>query len=185
MYRYLVLVCFLFCLLTACQERGPVKTQKIGVVNINRILVDSEPGRAAAKYMEGLQDSLRNEANELQKKLQKAAEAAEKEGDRKEDGDSELQKEVQMEYVKLQGKLQSEQQNVNNILNDVVHRVVDSFRKTNGYSIILFSDVAISFEDAVDVTSGVTNAMNAEKVEFKPLPEPKREAPDKAESEKK
>ena len=165
---FVVCLSVLLCgMLIACDSSDGTPRQKIGVVNINRILVDSEPGKAAAKYMEGLQDSLREQATELQKKFQGMSE--------KDADDEAKQKDVQMEYIRLQSKMQAEQQNVNNILNDVVHRVVEKYRVTNGYSIIIFSDVALSFEQSVDVTSGITMAMNAEKVEFKPLPEPKTE----------
>ncbi|MBQ7585830.1 MAG: OmpH family outer membrane protein [Desulfovibrionaceae bacterium] len=164
-----------------CEQVSSNPSQKIGVVNINRILVDSEPGRAAAKYIENMQDSMREQANVLQQKMQKLTD---KEGEAKDPKKDEMQKEIQMEFIRLQSKLQAEQQNVNNILNDIVHRVVEDFRKKNGFSIILFSDVALSFENQVDVTSGITEAMNKEKVEFKPLPEPKEGEEPKSEESK-
>ena len=162
------------CLCLGCEQSASGPSQKIGVVNINHILVDSEPGRAAAKYMENLQDSLREQANALQQKMLKAEQES-KENDPKKEA---VQKEVQVAYMQLQTKLQSEQQNINSILNDLVHRVVEKYRKENGFSIIIFSDVALSFEDKVDVTSGITAAMNKEKVEFKPLPEPEAAKPE-------
>ncbi|MCR5814931.1 MAG: OmpH family outer membrane protein [Desulfovibrio sp.] len=173
MFRYLTfcLCIVLLGLLQAC-EQGGASQQKIGVVNINRIMVDSDAGKAAAKYMEELQDSLRAQLTQLQNRVSQQQKAA---GDKKEEKSAEeeaLQKEVQMAY----SKLQSEQQNVQNILNDILHRTVDKYRKEKGYAMILFSDVVLSFGDSVDVTSAITEAMNAEKVEFKPLPD-KAQAP--------
>ncbi|MCR4667688.1 MAG: OmpH family outer membrane protein [Desulfovibrio sp.] len=147
-------------LLQACEKSGQ-QTAKIGVVNLNRIMVDSDAGRAAAKYMESLQEGMRADITALQ-------EAADGDKEKKTDQEA-LQKKVQQAYAKMQ----AEQQNVQSILNDVLHRTVDSYRKNNGYSMILFSDVVLSFDKSVDVTSFVTEAMNKEKVEFKPLPEPK------------
>ena len=172
MPRILILsLCLLLSsLMFGCDQSAP--SQKIGIVNINRILVDSEPGRQAAKYIETLQDKLREEATDLQKKAQALAEKEKQEGSKvTEEEKEELQKDIQMGYLRLQNKLQAEQQNVNSILNDVVHRVVEKYRRDNGYTLIIFSDVALSFEKEIDVTSGITKAMDQEKVEFKPLPE--------------
>lgn len=170
----LAVLCFsmLMCgILFACETNGSASLkQKIGVVNVNRILIDSEPGRAATKYMEGLQDSLRAQATELQKKMQEVSE--------KDTENEAKQKEVQMEFIRLQSKMQAEQQNVNNILNDVLHRVIEKFRVDQGYSLIVFSDVALSFDEKTDVTAGVIQAMNTEKVIFTPLPEPKMDVQD-------
>ncbi|MBR4742162.1 MAG: OmpH family outer membrane protein [Desulfovibrio sp.] len=200
MNKFVALLCIaVCCLFFACEQTKSASTvapQKIGVVNINRLLVDSEPGRAAAKYMEDLQNALRSEATALQEKLQKVSEGEQgKSNTKKEEEQAALQKEIQTEYVRLQNKLQAEQQNVNNILNDVVHRTVDAFRKENGFSLIIFSDVVLSFEESIDVTSGVTKAMNKEKVEFKSVetkePEkadtqqPPKEAPQKSKKENK
>ena len=165
MFRFLLIpLCIVFSLsLQACDQQGKQQA-KIGVVNINRIMVDSDAGRAAGKYMEDMQDTLRKQLTALQ--------ATQSQGKDEKKADQEaLQQEVQQAYAKLQ----AEQQNVQNILNDVLHRTVDNYRKANGYSMILFSDVVLSFEKSVDVTSEITQAMNQEKVEFKPLPEPKKE----------
>ena len=184
MPRILILtLCLLFSgLIFGCENSASAPSQKIGLVNINRILVDSEPGRQAAKYMENLQDKLREEASELQKKAQKLAEKenSDKDKDINEEEEEKLQREIQMGYVRLQTKLQAEQQNVNSILNDVVHRVVEKYRRDNGYALIIFSDVVLSFDEQTDVTSNITQVMNQEKVEFKPLPEgtPENQAPE-------
>ncbi|MBO4334454.1 MAG: OmpH family outer membrane protein [Desulfovibrio sp.] len=178
MFRYLAfsLCIMLLGLLQAC-EQGGASQQKIGVVNINRIMVDSDAGKAAAKYMEELQDKLRAQLTELQNRVNQQKNAAgEKKAEENTAQEEALQKEVQMVY----GKLQSEQQNVQNILNDILHRTVDKYRKEKGYAMILFSDVVLSFGESVDVTSAVTEAMNAEKVEFKPLPEKATPKPEPA-----
>ena len=120
---HLVLCMLLALFLFGCEQTANVPSQKIGLVNINRILVDSEPGRQAAKYMENLQEKLREEATKLQKKAQTLAEKENKDGANEEE--EKLQKEIQMGYLRLQNKMQAEQQNVNSILNDVVHRVVE------------------------------------------------------------
>lgn len=153
---------FLFsCLLFGCEQGTTQEKQKIGVVNINRIMVDSKAGRAAAKYIEGVQDSLRAQLVELQGKAE-ADEAG-----KKKVNEEEIQRKVQAAY----GKLQTEQQNVQNILNAVLHRTVEAYRKEKGYAMILFSDVVLSFEEHVDVTSDITAALDKEAVEFKPTAE--------------
>lgn len=169
MFRYgLLSLCFLLvAVLCACEQGGSAVQQKIGVVNINRIMVDSTCARAAAKYMENMQNSVRARLTELQGKAED--ENAENEA---------LQNEVKLAYAKMQ----AEQQNVQSILNDLLHRTVETYRKEHGFTMILFSDVVLSFEEAVDVTSDITAAMNKENVEFKPLPEPRPEAPEAAAS---
>ena len=177
MSRYLAfsLCIMLLGLLQAC-EQGGASQQKIGVVNINRIMVDSDAGKAAAKYMEELQDKLRSKLTQMQSQVNQQKNAAgEKKAEENAAPEEALQKEVQMAYAKLQ----SEQQNVQNIFNDILHRTVDKYRKEKGYAMILFSDVVLSFGESVDVTSAITEAMNAEKVEFKPLPEKAKSEPAK------
>ena len=136
-------------------------------MNINRLLVDSDCGRAAAKHIEGVQDSLREQLTSLQKEVDGATKLTEKEKKAREDT---LQREAQMAYARMQ----AEQQNVNNILNDVLHRTVESYRKKKGYDMILYSDVVLSFAESVDVTSEIALEMNKEKVTFTaPAPDEK------------
>ncbi|MBQ7456407.1 MAG: OmpH family outer membrane protein [Desulfovibrio sp.] len=168
-FTLLALSLIVCCFLAACQQGEAQGIQKIGVVNINRLMVDSNAGRAAAKYIENLQDTLRNQLTGLQSTgdTEKESKAP----------DEKIQKEVQMAYATLQ----TEQQNVQNVLNDVLHRTVENFRKANGYTMILFSDVVLSFEESVDVTSQITAAMNKEPIEFKPVTEPKQSSEKKEE----
>ena len=155
----LPLCLMLCCFLQACEQGSAQKQQKIGIVNINRLLVDSDCGRAAAKHIEGVQDSLREQLTSLQKEVDGATKLTEKEKKAREDT---LQREAQMAYARMQ----AEQQNVNNILNDVLHRTVESYRKKKGYDMILYSDVVLSFAESVDVTSEIALEMNKEKVTF-------------------
>lgn len=161
MSRVLLLpLCLMLCLfLQACEQGSAQRQQKIGIVNINRLMVDSDCGRAAAKHIESVQDSLREQLTSLQKEVDAATKLSENEKKAREDT---LQREAQMAYARMQ----AEQQNVNNILNDVLHRTVESYRKQKGYDMILYSDVVLSFAESVDVTSEIAVEMNKEKVSF-------------------
>lgn len=166
-YGLLPLCLILSLFLLACEQSGGSTStpQKIGVVNLNRLMVDSDAGRAAAKYVEQLQNELRTKLTAMQKQ----AEQGKSEAEQSEQAEEALQKEAQLAYAKVQ----AEQQNVQNILNDVLHRTVEQYRREHNFSLIVFSEVVLSFDEKLDVTGEITKAMNQEKVEFKPLPEAK------------
>lgn len=156
--RFLFLPTILLgCLLFACQQAETTAQPKFAVVDLARIMRDSDPGKEGVKFLESMQSDMQNKLNDIQKKL----EANPK--------DEAAQKEMQAVYMSSQQRMQAEQQNVVNVLYDTIQRVLNAYRAEKGYAVILGTEAAVAFDSKIDVTNDVLAAVNKQKVEFKSL----------------
>lgn len=155
------LVFVLSFMLLACQQTETKDAQpKLAVVDMARIMRDSEPGKAGVKFLESLQSGMQEKLNAIQARLEKDPK------------DEAAQKELQGVYMASQQRMQAEQQNVVNLLYDTIQRVLNAYREQQGYDIILSAEVAAAFNPKADVTAAVIVEVNKQKIDFKPLPEP-------------
>lgn len=129
----------------------------VGVVDTARIFRDSEAGKTGVKFLEGLQEKMQADLNEIQEVLKKNP------------NDQAAQQKLQETYMSFQQRMGAEQQNVVTLLNDATQRVLDSFRQQKKLSIILSQEATLSFDKAVDVTAEVIAELNKQKLEFKPV----------------
>ena len=158
---FMPLVFVLSFMLLACQQTETKDAQpKLAVVDMARIMRDSEPGKAGVKFLEGLQAGMQDKLNAIQARLEKDPK------------DEAAQKELQGVYMTAQQRMQAEQQNVVNLLYDTIQRVLNAYREQQGYDIILSAEVAAAFNPKADVTAAVIAEVNKQKIDFKPLPEP-------------
>ena len=156
--RFLVLPLIVAgCLLAACQQSDTSAQPTLAVVDLARVMRDSEPGKEGVKFLEGLQNEVQSKLNVVQKKLEENPK------------DEAAQKEMQNIYVSAQQRLQAEQQNVVNVLYDVVQRTLNAYRVKKGYAVILGTEAALSFDSKIDVTKDILEAVNGQKVDFKPV----------------
>ena len=97
--RFVVLpLLLLFALAFAgCQQTEPAKPA-VAVVDMSRLLTESEPGKAGMAFLEGLQSDMQNKLNAIQERLEKN------------DKDEEAQRELQMSYMTFQTRMGKEQQ---------------------------------------------------------------------------
>lgn len=144
-------------MLLACQQTENAAQPKLAVVDMARIMRDSEPGKAGVKFLEGLQTEMQGKLNEIQARLEK------------DPNDEAAQKELQSVYMASQQRMQAEQQNVVNLLYDAVQRTVNAYREQKGYDVILSTEGAASFNPKVDVTSALIAEVNKQKLDFKPV----------------
>lgn len=160
--RFLMpLVFVLSFMLLACQQTETKDAQpKLAVVDMARVMRDSEPGKAGVKFLESLQSGMQDKLNAIQARLEKNPK------------DEAAQKELQGVYMTSQQRMQAEQQNVINLLYDAIQRVINTYREQQGYDVILSAEVAAAFDPKADVTSAVIAEVNKQKIDFKPLPEP-------------
>lgn len=138
---------------------------KYGVVDMAKLMRDSAPGKAGIKFIETQQAAMQKRLDEVQAKLEKDPK------------DQALMQELQRVYASSQQKIQAEGQNAANAIFDVVQKVVEKFRKDNGYAFLMSAETLVSFNPDLDVTAAVLKELDKEKVEFKPLPEPEAKAP--------
>ncbi len=158
---FMPLVFVLSFMLLACQQTETKDAQpKLAVVDMARIMRDSEPGKAGVKFLEGLQAGMQDKLNAIQARLEKDPK------------DEAAQKELQGVYMTAQQRMQAEQQNVVNLLYDTIQRVLNTYREQQGYDVIISAEVAAAFNPKADVTTAVIAEVNKQKIDFKPLPEP-------------
>ena len=151
----LVLVCVF--LISACEQQGST----FAVADLQRVMRDCDAGKQGVERLNAIAKEAEDKLKPLQEELEKKPE------------DADLQAKLQQVYAPLQQRMQLEQQNVINQLQDGILRVVNKYREQKGYVAILPSEVAFSFDPKLDVTNDLIAAANSEKIELKPLPEPK------------
>ena len=156
---FMPLALLLSLMLIACQQGEGSSQAKLAVVDMTRVMRDSEAGKAGVKHLEGLQADMQAQLNDIQKRLEENAE------------DVEAQKELQTVYMASQQRMQVEQQNVVNVLYDTMQRIINAYRADKGYALIISSEAAASFDSKADVTSDIIAAMDKQKIDFKPAVE--------------
>ncbi|MDR2574562.1 MAG: OmpH family outer membrane protein [Desulfovibrio sp.] len=144
---------FLLPALTGFFGSGP----KIVVVDMQRIMRDSEPAKAGVKFLEDMHAGMQEKIRAIEARLEKNPK------------DEEAQKDLQTVYMTSQQRMQAEQQNVVTLLYDAIQRVMNAYREQSGYEVILNAEVAAAFAPALDVTSAVITEVNKQKIDFKPM----------------
>ena len=164
--RFLVLSLLVLCLAVSGCQQTQEPAVKVGVVDMNRLLRDSEPGKEASRFLEGMQKEIQQQIDRLGKDPENEA----------------LQRELQAIYMGGQQRINAEQQNVVSQLLDLTQRLVNNYRKANGLSVVLGTDVAVAYDPALDVTNALLDEMNKQKVNFVSVSNPQPEAPAAAEA---
>ena len=148
-------------LLSALDFAGYLQTEPskpaVAVVDMSRLLTESEPGKAGMAFLEGLQSDMQNKLNAIQERLEKN------------DKDEEAQRELQMSYMTFQTRMGKEQQAVAGQLYDMLQKVLGDYRQAHGYQVIVSREVVASFDAKVDVTDAVLAEVNKQKITFIPL----------------
>lgn len=145
------------------------EVQKIGVMNIQKVLLESTAGRKAKeifeKRMNELQEKFKTEQDALialQKEIEKKSSAwsKDKKGQKVRElqlGQRELQ--VKSEDAKMELK-QLQDKELEPILK-MLQTVVNSYGKKNGYAVILDSKVAVLYADSsVDISDAVKKELD-------------------------
>ena len=168
-----LLLALVLCL-GACEQSSSKNAPTVGIVDLSRLVRDSEPGKAANAFLEKTQKSFNDRILALQDKLQ---------ADTK---DEKVRAEFQTLYLSLQQRMQAEEQNVNNVLLDHSLRTVKEYRQQKGLGAIVRSEAVLDYDKALDITDMVLDNLNKKNIEFKAVTsdEPKAED-DKAPAEAK
>ena len=118
--RLLILSLLVLCLAVSGCQQTQEPAVKVGVVDMNRLLRDSEPGKEASRFLEGMQKEIQQQIDDVQARLGKDPE------------NENLQRELQAIYMGGQQRINAEQQNVVSQLLDLTQRLVNNYRKANG-----------------------------------------------------
>ncbi len=169
MLRNAILLALSLCLLTACNQPAPVVKPKIGIIDTARVFRESEPAKAGVKFLEGIHAEMQGQLTALQEKMQADPE------------NLELQQQVQTMYNEFQQRIGAEEQNVVNLLQDTMQRNIDAMRNSKQLDLIVGAEVALSYSEALNLTTEIIAEMNKQNIEFKAIaPETPADAMDAA-----
>ena len=165
--RFMAVPLLLLSLLCAACQQGEEKASgpSIAVVDLVRVMRDSEAGKAGIKYLEDMRAGIQKQLDDIQAKLEKDPE------------NEQLQRQLQTVYMSAEQQMGEEQQNVLFQLQNVTKRVMDEFRKAKGYDVLLSAETLSSYDGKLDVTNDLLVEMNKQKVNFAPLDAPADEGP--------
>lgn len=144
-------------LLGACQNPFSGSSPKVGVVDLSRLVTDSNPGKAARTFLENMQKDFNDRLTSLSKQAQDNQK------------DEKAAQQLQSTYMNLQQRMQAEEQNVNNALLEHVLSVIKKYREQNGLTVILRSEAALDYDKSLDVTEQLLAEVNKQNIEFKPV----------------
>ena len=94
--RFLVLSLLVLCLAVSGCQQAQEPAVKVGVVDMNRLLRDSEPGKEASRFLEGMQKEIQQQIDDVQARLGKDPE------------NEALQRELQAIYMGGQQRINAE-----------------------------------------------------------------------------
>ena len=149
-----LLLALILCL-GACEQSSSKNAPTVGIVDLSRLVRDSEPGKAANAFLEKTQKSFNDRILALQNKLQANAD------------DEKVRAEFQSLYLGLQQRMQAEEQNVNNVLLDHILRTVKEYRAKQGLGAIVRSEAVLDYDKALDITDMILDELNKKNIEFK------------------
>lgn len=162
MKKIVVLCLTVFCLsLVGCNQGVETSSSpKVVVVDPAKVFQESKPGKDGMAYLEKVSKEVQQEFKALQ---QKAAE--DKDANK---NVTDIQAQVQV----IQKRVAAEQQMVVGKLNEAFQKVLQAYRSSNNVALVLPVEQALSFDDSVNATSDIIEAMNKETVTFESQKQP-------------
>ena len=142
-------------MLGACQQDQKSAQNDLVVVDLGRVIAESEPGKAAQAYIGDLQKGYNDQLVAAQEKLKKDSK------------DEKALQELQMLYGNMQQRFQQEEGAVTNALLERLLSTVQEVRQQKGYKLIVRSEAVVAQDKSLDVTSEVMDAFNKVTIDFK------------------
>lgn len=151
------LLSFLLLAALAATLAGCNNTPKIAVVDGAKVFRESKPGQDAMAY-------LRDKNNELQA----AAKSAQEKVQAKQTQENAAA--FQEAVTKYQSTMGAEQQRVVGLLQEQFNKILEKYRKDNKVDVIIAKDVALSYDEANDITNKVIEEINKVALDLKAKP---------------
>lgn len=162
MFRNLMLVCAVLIFTCATVSNGFAADLKIGIMNVQKIIVGCDAGKDAKvrfeKKMKDLQASFQKEESELkalQEEIKKKSSAWSEE--KKSEKTREFQKrgrEFQAKSEEARFEMKQLQDKELEPILKALEKIVDTYRKDNGYTMILDSkNGVISYDEKIDISA--------------------------------
>ncbi len=169
--RLMIVVCLVvFAGFAVSVDTVQAETQKIGVMNIQKILLQSSAGQKAKavfeKRMKEIQNKFKKEQESLvalQKEIEKKRSVWSKEKQGEKVRELQLkQREMQMKSEDAKMELRQLQDKELEPILKMLQTVVNSYGEKNGYSLILDSKVSVLYANpAVDISEAVKKELDA------------------------
>ncbi|MCE5194518.1 MAG: OmpH family outer membrane protein [Nitrospiraceae bacterium] len=144
---------------------------KIGFINIQRVVLESEAGKKAKIDLETLEKSKKSILDEKLKAMGKIEDELKKQSsvlsaDAKKSKEEELERmkrDIQRLVADIREELQKKEAELTeSILKEAVE-IIDAFGKENDYSMIVRSEVVIHAKKDIDLTDIIINKLNESK----------------------
>lgn len=152
-------------MLSGCNQSAKT-SPSVGVVDMTRVYEESAAAKAGQQYLESLAEEARKEFEGMQAELQVA------------EGSEQATQRVHEAVNDLRNRITAAQQRVMVALDDGLKDVLQSYRISKGYDVLIHKESVISFDQSVDVTDEIITELNKVTLNFdeKSIPEP-AEAP--------
>ena len=156
-------------LLLTASHTGVAQAQKVGVVNMQRALLETEDGRKAKEQLKKLFDQRQKTLDKQQDDLKAMKDNVDKQRsvlarDVWEKKAEELQKalaQLQMTYMEFQRELAAKEAEMTRPIQDRMARIVKRMGQADGYSMILDSSVVYFVPSSSDLTDVLIQRYNA------------------------
>lgn len=151
------LLSFLLLAALAATLAGCNNTPKIAVVDGAKVFRESKPGQDAMTYLRDKNNELQAEAKAAQDKVQ---------AKQTQENAAAFQEAV----TKYQSTMGAEQQRVVGLLQEQFNKILEKYRKDNKVDVIIAKDVALSYDEANDITNKVIEEINKTTLDLKAKP---------------
>lgn len=158
---------------------------KIGFIDLQRALLESEGGKKARADLESLERSKKTTIDEKVKSINKVEEELSKQSSvlspearkLKEDELERLQRDFQRLVADARAELQKKEQELTEAILKDISEVVEAFGQEEGYSIILRSELVLQAKKEFDLTDVIIKKFNESKEKSKEAKEEPNKKP--------
>ncbi|MBO4335539.1 MAG: OmpH family outer membrane protein [Desulfovibrio sp.] len=165
---FFVFLFFSFLALPACQNEP---AQVIGVVDVERVLTESVPGKAAIAHLEQAKAVLQKGLKDLEEEWKDAS-------------DEEKRRVLPEGLSALNRQMAVEEQAARKVVADIMLEEIRGWRLTHKASCVIARQNLLDADKTVDVTDEILHAMASKTATFAPLPTVNIKKRDSAQPEK-
>ena len=166
-----VLLLMMAMVLLGATTARAAETLKIGFIDLQRALLESEAGKKAKQDLDALEKSKKSVIDEKVKSINKVEEELTKQSSvlsadarkLKEDELERLQRDFQRIVADARAELQKKETELTEAILKEISEIVDVFGQEEGYSLILRSEVILHVKKDLDLTDFIIKRFNEAK----------------------
>jgi Skp family chaperone for outer membrane proteins len=159
------LFAFAFLILAVgCNQQAATSSPEVAVVDANKVLQESAPGKAAMAHLESIGENIRKELEPLQKDI------------KKDKTNQEAMQKFQKTLSEAQQLLNSEQDRLFGQLNTKFNERLESYRKAKGFRVVLLKSQVLAYDAGVDITDAMVKELADVKIDLETPADPGEDA---------